>query len=37
MGCQCAKKNDEEIDELKKESLDGINPEEKDNNYNNDF
>jgi hypothetical protein len=36
MGCQCAKKNDEEIDELKKESLDGINPEEKDNNYNND-
>jgi hypothetical protein len=36
MGCQCGKKNDEEIDELKKESLDGINPEEKDNNYNND-
>ena len=38
MGCQCAKKSDEDSDELKKESLDGINEEQKDdfnNNINN--
>ena len=38
MGCQCAKKSDEDFDELKKESIDGINEEEKDdfnNNFNN--
>ena len=38
MGCQCAKKSDEDFDEIKKESIDGINEEEKDdfnNNFNN--
>jgi hypothetical protein len=37
MGCQCTKKNEEELeDELKKDSLDGINEEIKDdNNFNN--
>ena len=38
MGCQCAKNNEEEKDELKKESLEGINEEEKDkNNFNNNY
>ena len=29
MGCQCTKKSDEDFDEIKKESIDGINEEEK--------
>ena len=37
MGCQCNKKNEEELeDELKKDSLDGMNDVFKeDNNFNN--
>ena len=36
MGCQCTKKSDEDFDEIKKESIDGINEEEKDD-FNNNF
>ena len=39
MGCQCAKKNEEDFDELRKDSIEGENEEEKqkqkENNNNN--